>query len=96
MAKVVKKSEKLVIKTFHKCWKIFKVAVKSMETRNFKDKVLIRKMSITKFSQVESGYSTPLNHWINYNLINNTLKKKFYVKHWISWKVGDQDRQKSN
>ncbi len=33
-----------------------------METRNFKAKVLIQKMSITKYSQIENGDSTTLNH----------------------------------
>ncbi len=39
-----------------------RVAIKCMETRNFKAKVLIQKMSTTKLSQIENGDSTPLNH----------------------------------
>ncbi len=38
------------------------VKKKNMETRNFRAKVLIRKMSITKLAQIENGDSTPLNH----------------------------------
>ncbi len=42
----------------------FTVALKNMETRNFKAKVLIRKMSITKLAQIENGDFKPLNQYL--------------------------------
>ncbi len=42
----------------------YRVALKNVETRNFKVKVLIRKMSITTLAQIENGDFTPLNHYL--------------------------------
>ena len=36
-----------------------------METMNFKAKVLIQKMSITKLAQIENSDSATLNHCLN-------------------------------
>ncbi len=46
--------------TFHKMLnKKFRVALKNKETRNFKAKVLIQKMSITTLAQIEKGDLQP-------------------------------------
>ncbi len=53
----IKKSGKLVVKNVEKK---FRVALTNMETRNFKAKVLIQKMSITKLAPIDSGDSTSI------------------------------------